>query len=66
MIDQGSWTYQSPGYCQKTCVELNKPVMGTTMGSNCWCGSLLPPSDTKVSDSKCNSPCNGYDKDMCM
>ena len=65
MMDLGSYMYQSPGYCQQQCVDQNKPVMGTTMGSNCWCGDLLPASSNKVSDSECNSKCNGYDKDTC-
>lgn len=65
MTDQGSWTFQSPGYCQKICVDQNFPVMGTTKGSNCWCGKLLPASNSKVSDSKCSSSCNGYPSDSC-
>ena len=65
MTDQGSWTYQSPGYCQGLCVKLGKPVMGTTTGSNCFCGDQLPAANSKVSDSKCNTPCFGYDKDNC-
>jgi len=65
MTDQGSYTYQSPGYCQQQCVNSNKPVMGTTQGSNCWCGDLLPESSSKVADSQCSSPCNGYNLDTC-
>ncbi|CAF9907626.1 hypothetical protein IMSHALPRED_005591 [Imshaugia aleurites] len=65
MTDLGSYTYQSPGYCQQQCVNQNKPVMGTTMGSNCWCGDLLPASSSKVSDSECSSKCNGYNLDTC-
>ncbi|CAF9920257.1 MAG: hypothetical protein HETSPECPRED_004212 [Heterodermia speciosa] len=65
LSDQGSWTYQSPGYCQGLCVKLQKAVMGTTSGSNCFCGDLLPVANSKVSDSKCNTPCFGYDKDNC-
>ena len=65
MTDLGSYTYQTPGYCQQQCVNQNKPVMGTTMGSNCWCGDLLPVSSSKVSDSECSSKCNGYPQDTC-
>lgn len=65
MTDLGSYMYQSPGYCQQQCVNQTKPVMGTTMGSNCWCGDLLPASSSKVSDSECNSKCNGYNLDTC-
>ena len=63
--DQGSWTFQSAGYCQTTCVKLGKPVMGTTKGSNCWCGDLIPAANSKVADSKCNTKCNGYGLDFC-
>ncbi|MCJ1224111.1 hypothetical protein MMC12_000754 [Toensbergia leucococca] len=65
MQDQGSYEYQSSGYCQKICVTLGKAVMGTTMGSNCWCGDELPPADSQVSDSECNTPCYGYNKANC-
>ncbi len=65
LSDQGSWTYQSPGYCQQKCVAMNKPVMGTTKGLNCWCGDLLPDASSKVSDPQCNTKCQGFDKDMC-
>ncbi|KAG7009016.1 hypothetical protein G7Y79_00003g008840 [Physcia stellaris] len=65
LSDQGSWTYQSPGYCQGLCVKLKKAVMATTTGSNCFCGDQLPVADSKASDSKCNTPCFGYDKDNC-
>lgn len=65
MSDLGSFTYQTAGYCQDQCVKQQKPVMATSKGSNCWCGDLLPVSNSKVSDSECNSKCDGYDKDTC-
>ncbi|KAL6721127.1 Protein SLG1 [Lecanora helva] len=65
LTDLGPYTYQSPGYCQQQCVNQNKPVMGTTKGSNCWCGDLLPDPGSKVSDTQCSSTCDGYDKDIC-
>ncbi|KAI9834266.1 MAG: hypothetical protein M1819_003104 [Sarea resinae] len=63
--DQGAYTFQTSGYCQKVCVALNKPVMATTGGSNCWCGDELPPTSDKVADNQCNSPCQGYQQDTC-
>lgn len=66
MQDQGSYTYQSSGYCQQTCVALGKAVMGTTQGSNCWCGDELPPASAKVGSDQCQSPCNGYNKQNCQ
>ena len=64
--DQGSYTYQSPGYCQEQCVAINKPVMALAGGSNCWCGDLLPVASNKVSDSDCSTDCQGYPDDKCM
>ena len=64
--DQGPYLYQTPGYCQKTCVNLNKPVMGLIAGSNCWCGDLVPAANSKVSDSECNTNCQGFPADKCM
>jgi len=63
---QGPYTYQSSGYCQKLCVEtFNKPVMGLSEGSDCWCGDKLPANSTKVENSKCDAPCAGFDKEKC-
>ena len=65
--DQGTNIYQSSGACQKTCVEgsTSYAVMAMTEGSNCFCGDMLPAEDTKVDDSKCDTPCDGYDQEMC-
>jgi cell wall integrity and stress response component len=64
--DQGPYTYQSSGYCQKLCVEtFNKPVMGLSEGTDCWCGDKLPANSTKVDSSKCNAPCAGFDQEKC-
>lgn len=66
LTDQGSATYQSSGYCQPICVDLGYSVMALTEGSNCWCGDMLPAADTKVGDDKCDTPCDGYNKENCM
>ena len=63
--DQGSNIYQSSGACQPICVDLDFAVMAMTEGSNCLCGDMLPSEDSKVSDDKCDTPCDGYDKEMC-
>ncbi|KAF1988237.1 hypothetical protein K402DRAFT_402931 [Aulographum hederae CBS 113979] len=65
LIDHGFSQFQTPGLCQRICYQLQKPVMGLTSGTNCSCGDLLPPKDTKVESSKCNTPCNGYDQTDC-
>jgi cell wall integrity and stress response component len=65
MVDQGSYTYQTAGYCQCACATINKPVMATYKGSDCYCGDLLPPTGSAASNSSCNTPCQGYDITMC-
>jgi len=65
LVDHGPYTFQSSGNCQPICYQLQMPVMGLVNGSNCFCGSLLPPADAKVDDAKCNTPCNGFNKEYC-
>jgi cell wall integrity and stress response component len=65
MIDHGPWTFQSKGNCQPICWLLEMPVMGLVNGTNCWCGALVPPEETKVDDNLCNTPCAGIDSEMC-
>ena len=65
MVDHGPYTFQSSGNCQPICYELQQPVMGLVNGTNCWCGSLLPPKNAQVSNSSCNTPCAGIDTEMC-
>ena len=66
LTNHGSWKYQTSGYCQPICVKANQAVLGLTNGEECWCGDLLPAASSKVDDSKCNDPCDGFDKEMCM
>ncbi|KAF9888330.1 hypothetical protein FE257_008763 [Aspergillus nanangensis] len=63
--DQGSYMYQSDGYCQKTCKDGDYKVFAMTKGSNCLCGNKLPAENTKTSDSDCNSKCAGWPDVMC-
>ncbi|KAL1998486.1 hypothetical protein VTN02DRAFT_6086 [Thermoascus thermophilus] len=65
LTDQGPYTYQSSGWCQKTCYEKNFSVMALWKGSNCLCGNELPPDNAKTSDDACNTPCDGWPQDMC-
>lgn len=39
--------------------------MGIVNGTNCACGDLAPPLDTKVDDSECNTPCGGINTEFC-
>lgn len=63
--DQGIYTFQSSGYCKDLCVNLTQPVMALSKGSNCYCGDYIPVASSKVSDSKCNTKCNGYPQETC-
>lgn len=65
LSDQGSYTYQTSGYCRPLCEDKNAAVFGLSDGSNCWCGNQLPAASSKVSDSNCDVGCNGYDKENC-
>lgn len=65
LSDQGSYTYQTSGYCRPLCEDNNAAVFGLSDGSNCWCGNQLPAAGDKVSDSNCDVGCNGYDKENC-
>lgn len=63
--DQGQYEFTTDGVCQKVCTGLGKPVLGMVDGTNCWCGDLLPPLNSQVDNSSCNTPCAGYDKANC-
>lgn len=65
LVEQGSYTFQTSGYCQTQCVNMQKAVMAITGGSTCYCGNELPALDLEVDDSKCNSPCDGFDQQNC-
>lgn len=65
LVDQGSYTFQTAGYCQCVCATMNKPVMATSKGSDCYCGDLIPATTAEASNSSCNSPCNGYGLQDC-
>jgi cell wall integrity and stress response component len=61
--NKGSYTFQTSGYCQGQCAGFS--VMAISQGSTCWCGNELPADSDKTSSSSCNSPCQGFDAQMC-
>lgn len=65
LTSQGTYIYQSTGYCAVKCKNNGKAVMATTNGTECYCGDALPAASDKVEDSKCNTPCVGYPMDTC-
>ncbi|PYH89934.1 WSC-domain-containing protein [Aspergillus ellipticus CBS 707.79] len=63
--DQGTYTYQSDGYCQKLCLKDSYTVFALHNGQDCLCGNELPASSSKVSDSQCNIECAGWPSVNC-
>ncbi|KAK3715598.1 Stress-activated PKC1-MPK1 kinase pathway sensor [Vermiconidia calcicola] len=39
--------------------------MGLSNANTCWCGDLFPAQSDQVSDSECDTPCNGYPDESC-
>lgn len=62
-VDNGTWTFQSSGYCQERCVPLGYSVMAMTGGNDCWCGNELPANSTKTDT--CTDSCDGWQDDSC-
>lgn len=60
-----TYTYQTSGWCQPICVEMDQAVLGLSGGDECYCGDELPPTASKVDDKYCNDPCAGYDTEYC-
>ncbi|KAJ5114783.1 hypothetical protein NUU61_000542 [Penicillium alfredii] len=63
--DQGSHSYQSPGYCLAQCHKNGSMVAALTRGSHCYCGNEKPPQSAKVDDEQCNMRCVGWPRVMC-
>ncbi|RYP56439.1 hypothetical protein DL769_009911 [Monosporascus sp. CRB-8-3] len=57
--------FQSLGLCQVTCGDSHQPVAALGNGTGCLCGNLLPPLDQMVEEGNCNTPCAGFDLDIC-
>ncbi|RYP39984.1 hypothetical protein DL767_001918 [Monosporascus sp. MG133] len=57
--------FQSLGLCQYRCSDSHQPVATLGNGTHCLCGNLLPPGDQLVEDGNCDTPCPGYDAEMC-
>ncbi|OKL64448.1 hypothetical protein UA08_00628 [Talaromyces atroroseus] len=62
-IDNGTYTYQSTGWCQEQCVPMGYSVMALLDGKSCYCGDELPPNSTQTSG--CDTPCQGFGQDDC-
>ena len=62
---QGSYTYQSPSYCQGLCSEYQ--FYALMDGGDCYCGNSLKKLLTlkTVDSSECSTNCNGWPDDKC-
>ncbi|GIK01156.1 hypothetical protein Aspvir_005188 [Aspergillus viridinutans] len=58
----GSSQFMSRGMCENKC---DKNAVLAVQGTDCYCGSSLPPPSAKVSNDKCDTPCPGYPVDYC-
>ncbi|GFF86548.1 cell wall integrity and stress response component 2 [Aspergillus udagawae] len=58
----GSSPFMSGGFCEEKC---EKNAVLAIQGTDCYCGSSLPPSSAKVSNDKCDIPCPGYPNKNC-
>lgn len=64
--DSTTYTFQSTGWCSDHCSGKSASVYAMTGGSDCLCGDSTPPSSDKVSNSKCDTDCQGFPDDKCM
>jgi cell wall integrity and stress response component len=61
--NNGTYTWQTDGYCQRQCVNLGYPVMALHDGLECLCGDEIPPNATKTTG--CDSACSGFPSHLC-
>ncbi|OBA24223.1 WSC-domain-containing protein [Metschnikowia bicuspidata var. bicuspidata NRRL YB-4993] len=60
---QGSYTYQTPSYCEQLCE--GEKVAAVMDGKYCYCGLTVPASSLEVDSSKCDVACQGYGSITC-
>ncbi|KAE9369527.1 hypothetical protein N431DRAFT_443179 [Stipitochalara longipes BDJ] len=60
-----TYTYTSKGSCSHQCIVAGYTVFGLTNSTYCYCGTTVPPTDTKVANSSCSTGCPGYPANIC-
>ncbi|EAU36522.1 predicted protein [Aspergillus terreus NIH2624] len=65
LSSQGTYTFQSDGYCQNLCLKSNYKVFALHNGNECFCGNKLPADSDETDDSDCNTSCTGWPSVMC-
>ncbi|KAL3470537.1 hypothetical protein BJX99DRAFT_47956 [Aspergillus californicus] len=63
--DQGSYEYQSNGYCMNLCYNNGNSVFGLFNKDHCFCGDTLPVKSDLVDDDNCNRGCAAWPTVMC-
>ncbi|KAL2866642.1 WSC domain-containing protein [Aspergillus lucknowensis] len=63
--DQGTWKYQSNGYCMNLCYGKGYSVFGLHNGDDCLCGDKLPVKSDMGSDDDCDMACAAWPTVMC-
>lgn len=58
-------TSNTPEKCVQLCLQSGFPYAGVQYGSECFCGTDVPPDSAKLSDSTCNMKCSGSVQEVC-
>lgn len=59
-INNGTYQFQSVGYCQFVCDQSGYNFFALEGGEDCRCGSDLPPITDLIDGNNCNIPCVGF------
>lgn len=62
---QPATPFQSVGLCKNRCGSAAWPIAALTNGTDCSCGSAMPPWDQLSTDDECDSRCPGYPMENC-
>ena len=60
-----TYNNMSRGLCQGKCEALQYKYYGVENGTDCFCGNLINGYPPQVSQSLCDIPCSGDDRDNC-
>ncbi|KAK3314337.1 hypothetical protein B0H66DRAFT_568267 [Apodospora peruviana] len=66
LINNGTYMFQSIGYCRDRCLaQEDISHMALEGGNRCYCGTNAPPARAIVESSNCSLPCVGYALETC-
>ncbi|EED13756.1 conserved hypothetical protein [Talaromyces stipitatus ATCC 10500] len=64
-INNGTFTFQSVGYCRHACNNIGHNYLALKNGTDCWCGDAVPPVTDIVNADNCDMKCAGFAVDDC-